>query len=156
MNYKLLKNATLFILGFMCYITIEVVFRGYSYAIMGCCGGLAIMILDKINDRISWDTDLMIQGLVGMVLILLMEFVIGEIMLNTDLLPVMWDYSDIPFNYHGVICLPFALAWFGLSWVAVFVADAINYYLFEELPVPYYRLFGKVVIRYPEKNCKLN
>ena len=139
----------------MRHITIKVVFRGYSYAIMGCCGGLAIMILDKINDRISWDTDLMIQGLVGMVLILLMEFVIGEIMLNTDLLPVMWDYSDIPFNYRGVICLPFALAWFGLSWVAIFVADAINYYLFEELPVPYYRLFGKVVVRYPEKNCKL-
>ncbi|MGN0464889.1 MAG: hypothetical protein ACI4F9_00900 [Lachnospiraceae bacterium] len=39
--------------------------------------------------------------------------------------------------------------------MGIWVADAINYYVFEELPVPYYRIFGKVRIRFKEKYCKL-
>lgn len=62
-------------------------------------------------------------------------------------------YSNMPLNFDGVICLPFSLAWVVLSWVAVFVADAITYYAFEELPVPYYKLFGKVVLRFKKKKC---
>lgn len=31
--------------------------------------------------------------------------------------------------------------------------DAITYYVFEELPVPYYKLFGKVILRFKEKKC---
>ena len=49
----------------------------------------------------------------------------------------------------------FSIAWFFVSIGGVFIADAINYYVFEELPVPYYKLFGEIVIRFKEKNCKL-
>ena len=57
MKDKFLKNLVLFLVGFCSYITIETLFRGYSYWQMGICGGLAIVILDKINDIISWDID---------------------------------------------------------------------------------------------------
>ena len=59
---KINKNLILFLFGFMAYITIEVCYRGYSYPLMGVCGGIAILLLDKINNRISWDTDILIQG----------------------------------------------------------------------------------------------
>ena len=32
-----------------------------------------------------------------------------------------------------------------------FLADAINYYVFEDTGVPYYVLFGKIVIRFHKK-----
>lgn len=61
MDKKLYKNVILFIVGFCLYITIEVLFRGYSYPLMGVCAGLVVVVLDKINDHISWDIDSPIQ-----------------------------------------------------------------------------------------------
>ena len=149
------KNIVLFLIGFMSYITIEVLFRGYSFPLMGCCGGLAVIILDKINDKISWNVDILLQGLCGTTLITSFEFIIGEIMIHTSFLPKMWDYSNMPLNYKGIVCVPFSIGWFFLSLVAIFTADAMNYYVFEELPVPYYKLFRKTVLKFPEKKCKL-
>lgn len=153
MFMKVNKNIVLFVVGFMTYITIGVLFRGYSFPLMGLCGGMAIVIPGKINNKLSWNTDILIQALIGSLLITLFELVIGELAFNTFIVPVMWDYSDVPLNFDGVICLPFSLAWAGLSLVAVFIADAITYYVFEELPVPYYKLFGKVILRFKEKKC---
>lgn len=149
-----LKNAILFLVGFCVYITIEVCFRTYSFPAMGLCGGLAIVILDKLNDRISWDLDILIQGLFGSLLITFFELIIGVLSLN-GYLPIMWDYSNMPLNYLGVICVPFSILWIFMSIIGIMVADAINYYVFEELPVPYYRLFGKKIIEFKEKHCKL-
>ena len=35
------------------------------------------------------------------------------------LLVSFWDYSDLPLNLHGRVCLPFALVWGGLTALAV-------------------------------------
>lgn len=144
----LLKEFTLFFVGFLGYITIELTFRGYTYWQMGMCGGIVTLILDKINDRISWDLDILIQGFLGSFLITSMELVVGFLTLINGK-ESMWDYSNLPLNYKGIICVPFSLLWILLSIVAIFIADAINYYIFDEEPAPYYRLFGKVIIRFP-------
>ena len=73
----LYKNIILFIVGFCLYMTIECCFRGYSFPLMGCCGGLCVVILDKINDNISWDVDLFWQAFAGGLLVTTMELVIG-------------------------------------------------------------------------------
>lgn len=148
---KINKSILLFLVGYCTYISIEVTYRNISYPIMGICGGLAIILLDKINDNISWNVDLCLQGLCGSALITFFELIIGEIALNTSLLPVMWDYSNVPLNFDGVICLPFSIVWFFLSILAIFLADAINYYVLDEPQVPYYNLFGKTVIKFKEK-----
>lgn len=142
-----LRQTILFIVGFCLYITIEVCFRGFSYPLMGLCGGIILLIIDSLNDRISWDMDLLLQGCIGSLVITAFEFVIGGTFLLLGLCP-MWDYHDMPFNFHGIICLPFSLIWIGVSIAGIFVADAINYYVFAELPAPYYKLFGKVIIRF--------
>lgn len=148
---KVNKSAVLFITGFCLYITIEVCYRGYSYSLMGLCGGLAFLLIDKINDKISWDIDILIQGLIGSAIITLFELIIGELSLN-NILPMMWDYSNLPLNYKGIICLPFSLIWIGISIVAVFLADAINYYMLGvDDQVPYYKLFGKKILKFKEK-----
>ena len=131
------KNIVLFAAGFGAYCLIELLWRGYTYFTMGCCGGLAVVVLDKINDYISWDTPLELQAAAGMVLITAMELVTGTVSQVR-----MWDYSDMPLNYRGVICLPFSLAWWGLSVVAVMMADCINYYVLRDGERPRYVLFG--------------
>lgn len=151
MKGKISKNVILFLVGYCAYISIEVTYRNISYPIMGVCGGLAILLLDKINDKISWNVDLCLQGLCGTVLITFFELIIGEIALHASLLPVMWDYSNVPLNFDGVICLPFSIVWFFLSILAIFIADAINYYVLDEPQVPYYNLFGHTVIKFKEK-----
>ena len=151
MIMKINKSILLFLVGYCTYISIEVTYRNISYPIMGICGGLAILLLDKINDNISWNIDLCLQGLCGSALITFFELIIGEIALHTSLLPIMWDYSNVPLNFDGVICLPFSIAWFFLSILAIFLADAINYYVLDEPQIPYYNLFGKTVIKFKEK-----
>ncbi len=151
MSKILYKNVILFTVGFCLYITIEVLFRGYSFPIMGVCAGLCMVIIDKINDYISWDVDILIQSSIGAILVTFMELIIGLVFKYTTLLPIMWDYSNIPFNYLGIICLPFSLIWVLLSFVGILVADSINYHVFNEKPVPYYKLFGKTIIKFKDK-----
>lgn len=150
MKKTVFKNLVLFYIGFTTYVSIEVVFRGYSHWLMGVCGGLAVVLLDKLNDYISWDMDILVQGSIGSLLITAFELIIGLIS-QAGFLPQMWDYSNMPLNFRGIICLPFSLIWIGLSIVAIMVADAINYYCFEIQPVPYYKLFGKTIIRFPNR-----
>lgn len=87
------KNIFLFIIGFCLYITIETLFRGYSYPASGIMGGLVVVIIDKINDYISWDIPLIIQMLIGGIVITVIEGITGVIALyGFDYR--MWDYSN--------------------------------------------------------------
>ena len=147
----IIKNIILFAVGYCVYIAIEVTYRGFSYPLMGFCGGLALMIMDKINDYISWDIDIIIQGSIGSIIITFFELIIGEISLHTDFLPIMWDYSNVLLNFDGVICLPFSLIWIGLSIIGILVADTINYYIINIQPCPYYKCMGKVVLKFRER-----
>ena len=77
--------------------------------------------------------------------------IVGTIFQSTNLLPVMWDYSNLPLNFNGIICIPFMALWMVLSFIAILVADSINYYVFDEEPAPYYKLFGHTIIQFKEK-----
>lgn len=144
------KCVFMFIFGFMAYITIECLFRGYSFPAMGLCGGIVFVLLDKINDKISWDIDILVQGMMGSALITFLEFIIGKMSLR-GLIQPMWNYTNLPLNYKGIICLPFSLIWIVLSIVAIVVADWLNYYIFNDETIPYYKLFGKVIYRFKVK-----
>ena len=95
--------------------------------------------------------DIIIQGVIGSLIITSLELIVGEISLHTSIFPIMWNYTNIPLNYDGVICLPFSLLWIFLSLIGIFISDAINYYVFDELPVPYYKCFGKTILRFKER-----
>ena len=88
---KVNKIFFLFIFGFMAYVTIEVCYRNISYPLMGVCGGLAFIIIDSINNKISWDIDILLQGVIGSAVITTFEFIIGEL-------------SDLGWSCSGFIC----------------------------------------------------
>lgn len=147
---SMIKQLILFIVGGLTYGGIELIYRQKTYLLMLICGGIAILLLDKLNDYISWDMDILLQGCIGSVVITGMEFIIGNLYL-AGFVPKMWDYSNMWMNYKGIVCIPFSLLWILLSIGAIFLADSINYYVFKELPVPYYKLFGNTIIRFRER-----
>lgn len=150
---KSIKNLVLFFTAFCIYITIEVLFRGYSYPLMGCAAGLSVLIFGSLNNCISWDIPILIQSLIGSLVITFFELIIGladKAFLHLN----MWDYTNVPLNYKGIICVPFSLAWMGLAFIGIVIADAIEYYVIHEDTRPYYRsLSGKVLFKLPEREC---
>lgn len=141
MNKLVFKKIILFLTGFCIFITIEVLFRQYSYVWSGVLGGISMLLLDKINDNISWDLDLFWQAMIGGTEVTILELITGLIAKYTPLLPIMWDYNNLPLNFDGIICVPFSIVWILLSVIGILLADAINYYVFEDSIVPHYTLF---------------
>ena len=80
-----------------------------------------------------------------------LELIIFNIFFNNDLFPEIWDYSNLPLNYKGIICVQFMLLWIVISFLEIIVDDSINYYVFDEEPAPYYKLFGRTIIQFKEK-----
>lgn len=107
------KNIILFLLGYHIYALIEVLWRGYTHWTMAITGGLCLVLLNavfvKMGDRSIW-----LKCLVGSLTITGVEFVVGCIV-NLLLGWHVWDYSGLPLNILGQVCLLFSLAWYLLS-----------------------------------------
>jgi len=72
------------------------------------------------------------QSVIGAGLILVIEFISGCIF-NIWLGMGIWDYSTLPFNICGQICLLFGILWFFLTPFAFWVDELIDFYLFESV-----------------------
>ena len=127
----LCKNLFLFITGGILYYLIEIIWRGRSHFSMFFVGGLCFVLIGKINEYISWETPVYIQSILGSIIITIIEFISGCI-LNIWLGLGVWDYSNIPFNLFGQICLPFSILWIFVSFFAIFIDDYIRYLFFGE------------------------
>lgn len=135
----ILKYLVLFCIFGITYYIIEILYRGFSHWTMFILAGILGCSIGLINEVLSWETPLWLQGMVGSVLVTLLELVFGMI-LNVWLELNIWDYSKLKFNLFGQICLQFSLAWFALSLVAIIIDDYLRYYLFKE-EKPRYKVF---------------
>ncbi len=146
------KYLIIFYVGFTTYITIEVLFRNFSYPLMGIDGAICFLFFDKINEYIPWHMDLFLQGCVGSLFVTLSELFIG---FSLDLLNMkpMWDYSEQWMNFNGYICPLFSFLWIWLAIIGIIVADCINYYLLWNGDRPIYKLFGFINFRFPPRKC---
>lgn len=135
---NLIKALILFLVGGFLYYLIEITWRGYSHFTMFILGGLCFVLIGLINEVIPWEMPLWQQGVIGSVIITVLEFITGcfvNIMLGWS----VWDYSNMPFNLFGQICLPFSLLWIVIGIIAVILDDFIRFMFGEEKP--HYRLF---------------
>ena len=135
----ILKHAVLALCGGCVYFLIEMAWRGHSHWTMTVLGGVCFVLIGDINEFIPWNMPLVLQGAIGSGIVTLLELVSG-IILNLWLGLGIWDYSNMPFNFLGQICLPFSLLWVALSVVAVILDDWLRYWLFGE-DRPTYTLF---------------
>lgn len=132
------KALVLFLIGGLIYAAIEILWRGYTHWTMAVLGGLLFLLLGGMNNWLPWEMPLWMQCVIGAVIVTVAELLAG-IILNIWLDLAIWDYSQLPGNILGQVCPQFALAWCGLSLVAILLDDYLRYWLFNE-EKPHYRL----------------
>ena len=135
---KILKSITLWLWGGFIYYAIELAWRGFSHPAMFAVGGLCFLIIGNINNVFPWGMGLIWQSLLGGLIITAIEFLSGLI-LNVRFSLNIWDYSDMPYNFMGQICLPFSAAWVILAGVAICLDDYLRWRLFGE-EKPHYKI----------------
>ena len=117
-RFKSIVLHTIFgIIGGGVYYAIEILWRGYSHWSMWLLGGVCFVLIGLLDE---WQNHLPLwrQAVQGAIIVTVLEFLAGCIV-NLWLGWGIWDYSDMPLNLLGQICLPFSLAWVALSVVAI-------------------------------------
>lgn len=131
-----MKYLFLFLTGGFTYFYLEILYRGFSHFSMIICGGLAFILCGAINQLIHFKISVVTQMILSMFIITTLEFITGYIV-NIQLGWNVWDYSGLPFNLLGQICLAYSLIWLILSPVCIFVDDIIRWKIFDEEKTQY-------------------
>ena len=109
-SIRFFKQFLLFASGASGYYLIEVLFRGYSHYSMALCGGICLCLIYFVFERFP-TCPLIMKCLLGSLIITSAEFITGCIV-NLAFHLDVWDYSEMPLNLLGQICLPFSVIWF--------------------------------------------
>lgn len=129
------KSIILFMIGGATYNVIELAFRNYTHWSMFILGGLCFILIGVLNEL--FNLSITSQMLISAVVITSLEFVTGYIV-NIIFELNIWDYSNLPYNFMGQICLLFFNLWFLLSFVAIIIDDYIRSILYDETMPKYY------------------
>lgn len=127
----IMKYMFLLFAGGGVYYLLEILTRGRSHPAMILVGGLCFLVCGLLNEIMDWQTPLPKQMLFCAVLITAIEFAAG-LVLNIWLDLDIWDYSGMPLNVWGQICVPFMILWYFLSAVGIILDDYLRYWFFGE------------------------
>lgn len=130
-----LKIWTIFLFGCFAYGTTELISRGYTHISMGLLGGICMIFINILNDKRAFGLGLIPACFISAIFITVMEFATGEI-LNIWLKLEVWDYSGMPMNFRGQICLPFSLLWIFMSGLGFALDNLIRLKIFQDKAVP--------------------
>ena len=134
----ILKYLFLSVVGGTIYIGLELFWRGHSHWTMFILGGICFVCCGLLNEVVSWEISISRQMFYGATIITLLEFITGCIV-NLYLGWNVWDYSDVPLNIYGQVCLLFSIAWYYVSGLAIVLDDYLRYWFFGE-EKPHYKL----------------
>ncbi len=104
------KNLFLFLAGGSIYPTLEMAWRGRTHVSMAVAGGICLCLIDNICNFRLKKHPLFTKCLAGAGIITGVEFLTGVVVNIVWKLDV-WDYSFLPMNILGQICLPFSALW---------------------------------------------
>ena len=130
-KYQIKKYMILFAIGGMAYFLLEVLVRGYSHYSMFLCGGACFLCCGLLNENMKIKMSFISQMVLSALIITALEFITGLIV-NIWLKMDIWDYSQLPYNFMGQICLLYSIFWFLVSSVAIVLDDFLRYKIFNE------------------------
>jgi len=144
-------EAILYLIGGRVYTWIEILWRGFTHWTMFHLGGACFVIMGLLNEyKYTWKMSLFKQSVISAFVITVFEFFTGCIV-NLWLGWNVWDYSGLPFNLLGQICLYYFFLWIPLSAVGIVLDDWIRYLLYiilhryfprmQKRERPHYKLF---------------
>lgn len=118
------------------YVTLEVLWRGYSHWSMFILAAFLFIMIGLMNEVWSWHIGSQIVA--GTALATVCEFLTG-LFVNLKMGWNVWDYSDMPYNLMGQICPQYAILWAVIVALAIVLDDVIRWRVFGE-EKPHYSL----------------
>ena len=103
MKKRLKNDIAIFTIGGLSYALIEILWRGYTHWTMIITGGICFVVLFRVFSRIT-HAKLWQKCAAGAAIITAIEFAAGCIV-NLWLQMDVWDYSFLPLNLFGQVCL---------------------------------------------------
>lgn len=110
---KIVKPAALFSLGGSAYVTLELLYRGFSHGSMFAAGGVCFLLIGQ-SRKLSLPKPLL--PCLGAGIITTVELMTG-LLVNRNY--SVWDYRGQPGNFLGQICPMFTLLWIPVSAAAL-------------------------------------
>ena len=117
-------GALMFLTGAATYTAVELLWRGYSHWTMTLTGGVCVVLIHAANLRIKRAAVAM-RCLAGGCIITGVELAVGCVV-NLLLGWNVWDYSAMPFDLLGQICLPYSICWTVLSLPCVMLSNWLS------------------------------
>ena len=117
----------MFPIGALGYGLIEILWRGYTHFSMLLAGGICFVTFAKIGEKFKKKT-LLARAVIGSAFVTAIEFIFGVIF-NILLKKDVWDYSKMPFNFKGQICLLYSIFWVALSIIFIPLSLRVKVYL---------------------------
>ncbi len=106
---RFLAFCTVFGIGAAAYSLLEILWRGYTHWSMSLTGGVCFSVLFFLHVY-AHHLPLSLRCVLGACAITAAEFLVG-CTVNLWLGWNVWDYSGVPLNLCGQICLPYSLFW---------------------------------------------
>ncbi len=121
---KFIAHIPIALIGGILYMAVELLWRGHTHWTIGVLGGVCFAAIGLIDE--TWpDMPVSNQAIFGALIVTAAELIVGLIV-NVWLGWGVWDYSTMPLNVMGQICLPYTLLWVLLSAVAIAVENLIH------------------------------
>ena len=133
---RLSEYLFLWAVGGSIYYGFELLFRGFSHWSMFVLGVICFVFFAVQGRMVLWQDPLWLQLARCMVFVTSMEFITG-IIVNKWLLLNVWDYSRLPLQLFGQICVPFIIIFSGLAAVGIILSGYLMHWLYQE-PKPHY------------------
>lgn len=118
------QDIAIFTASGISYCFIEILWRRYTHWTMAIIGGICFLILFRIFTSFE-KISLIKKCLIGSGIITIIEFISGCIV-NIWLKMGIWDYSSLPVNILGQVCLIYSFLWALLSIPIVYLSNKIN------------------------------
>ena len=121
-DLKIIRLFVFFLLGGFAYVTMELLYRGFSHYSMFLAGGLCFLLLGRLQ---TMEPQLFppLRLLLGAVVITSVELLAG-LLFNRGY--QVWDYRQQFLNFHGQICLKFFCLWIPVSGFAMWTYEKLN------------------------------
>lgn len=112
---KIWKKAVLFYLGGCAYMTLELLWRGWSHGSMFLAGGLCFLLIGHLNE-VRPRLPLPLRAAAGALIVTTVELGMGLVVNRSY---QVWDYRDQPGNFLGQVCPVFSLLWIPVALLAL-------------------------------------
>lgn len=116
------KNLLMGYLGGMSYASLELLWRGRTHGSMFVLGGVCFVLIGKLG-KVKPALPVPARALVSAGMVTVLELGCG-LLVNRN--HGVWDYRQLPMNYHGQICLPYTLLWVPVSLGAIWLYEWLD------------------------------